>query len=141
MEKKTIKIKDKELIIMEQPASTVLAWERMHKDSLVGYAKQILTYPNGINPKIEDILDIPDIIKTGELELNIKDNKLDIAETLIRQLDNSTLVYMGEKFIKLCRKNIDDYKYKQIEKIGEEVFYQIQDIAYLGEIVNTFRSF
>lgn len=140
MEKKVINVNGYDVTVMEQPASYVLRLEReIGRTRIVDYTKEILKYPSGINATLEEIIGIPEIIKYQDLELKLNENGLYTMEKLfIAGLEN--VVFTGETFLKLLNKNIDDYKYQEIEKIGLEVWDQVKNIAFCGFVVDTFRK-
>lgn len=140
MEKKVIKVNNYDVTVMEQPASYVLNLEkRIGRTHIVDYTKEILKYPSGVNPKLEDIIGVPESIKYNDLELKLDENGIYTMEQLfISGIDN--VVFTGEKFLKLLNKNIDNYKYKEIEEIGLSVWEQVKNIAFCGFIMSTFRG-
>ena len=140
MEEKVINVNGYDVTVMEQPASYVLRLEReIGRTRIVDYTKEILKYPSGINATLEEIIGIPEIIKYQDLELKLNENGLYTMEKLfIAGLEN--VVFTGETFLKLLNKNIDDYKYLEIEKIGLEVWEQVKNIAFCGFVVDTFRK-
>jgi len=88
---------------------------------------------------LENIIGVPESIKYQDLELKLNENGLYTMEKLfIAGLEN--VVFTGETFLKLLNKNIDDYKYQEIEKIGLEVWEQVKNIAFCGLVVDTFRK-
>ena len=67
MEKKVIKVNNFDVTVMEQPASYVLNLEkRIGRTRIVDYTKEILKYPSGVNPKLEDIIEVPEVIKHND---------------------------------------------------------------------------
>lgn len=139
MEKKVIKVNNYDVTIMEQPASYVLNLEkRIGRTRIVDYTKEILKYPSGVNESLENIIGIPESIKYKDLELKLDEKGLYIMEKLfIAGLEN--VVFTGETFLKMLNKNIDDFKYQEIENIGLEVWEQVKNIAFCGFVVDTFR--
>lgn len=147
MERKELQIKDKMVVLLEQPTKFVLELERRFGDKeVVGYCKEILKYPANINPKIDELIEIPNIIKVGELEYKTTDEegkvRFDIIEKIFFSLQEkkANSAYVGEFFIKLCGKKIDCFKYKELVEIGTEVFKQIGEFAYLLQIRESFRD-
>jgi hypothetical protein len=141
MEKKVINVNGYDVTVMEQPASYVLKLEReIGRTRIVDYTKEILKYPSGVNATLEEIIGIPESIKYQDLELKL-DNKnglYTMEKLFIAGLEN--IVFTGETFLKLLNKNIDNYKYQEIEKIGLEVWEQVKNIAFCGFVVDTFRK-
>ena len=88
---------------------------------------------------MENIIGIPGSINYKDLELKLDENGIYTMEQLFMSgIEN--VVFTGEKFLKLLNKNIDTYKYKEIEEIGMEVWEQVKNIAFCGFIINTFRG-
>lgn len=143
MEKKEIEISKKKLVIMEQPASCILKLEKLHKQNLVDYVKEILKYPAGVNPDLLDILNVPEEIKYKDVSYKLEKGKMiyTMQDLFFAYAENKNVVFIAEKFLKLCNVNVDNYKYKELVEIGAKVFDQVKEIAYLGNIINTFRSF
>ena len=149
MNKETLDIHGKQITIMEQPASFALNLERKHghKRGLVEYCREVLKYPAGVNPSLEELLDIPENINYGDLSLSLmKDGKKDLQAALTLFLSlygmngEVNTAYVGETYLKAVGKNIDEYKFSELRKIGEEVFKQVGEIAYLTEIREIFRK-
>ena len=140
MEKKVINVNNFDVTVMEQPASYVLNLEkRIGRTRIVDYTKEILKYPSGINPSLEEIIGVPESIKYNDLELKLDDKGIYSMEQLfLAGIDG--VVFTGEKFLKLLNKNVDDFKYKEIEEIGISVWEQVKNIAFCGFIMNTFRG-
>lgn len=140
MEKKVIKVNNFDVTVMEQPATFVLNLERnIGRTRIVDYTKEILKYPSGVNESLENIIGIPESINYKDLELKLDENGIYTMEQLFMSgIEN--VVFTGEKFLKLLNKNIDTYKYKEIEEIGMEVWEQVKNIAFCGLIINTFRG-
>lgn len=147
MKREELKINNKVIVVMEQPAAFVLGLERTFSDDeVVGYCKEILKYPSGVNPEIDEIISIPSKLKYAELEADVttKEGKLNLY--LIERLffsmreRKSNPAYLGESFIKLCDKKVNDFKYRELVEIGTEIFKQISEFAYLVEIRETFRN-
>lgn len=140
MEKKVINVNGYNVTVMEQPASYVLKLEReIGRTRIVDYTKEILKYPSGVNESLENIIGVPESIKYQDLELKLdsKDGLYTMEKLFISGLEN--VVFTGETFLKMLRKNIDNYKYQEIEKIGLEVWEQVKNIAFCGFVVDTFR--
>ena len=132
MEKKIIKVNNYDVTVMEQPASYVLNLEkRIGRTHIVDYTKEILKYPSGVNPKLEDIIGVPESIKHNDLELKLDDNGIYTMEQLFLAGIDS-VVFTGERFLKLLN--------KEIEEIGLSVWEQVKNIAFCGFIMNTFRG-
>lgn len=141
MEKKVIRVNNYDVTVMEQPASYVLKLEKeIGRTRIVDYTKEILKYPSGVNATLEEIIGIPESIKYQDLELKLdsKDGLYTMEKLFIAGLEN--VVFTGETFLKLLNKNIDDFKYQEIEKIGLEVWEQVKNIAFCGLVVDTFRK-
>lgn len=140
MEKKVIKVNNFDVTVMEQPATFVLNLERnIGRTRIVDYTKEILKYPSGVNESLENIIGIPESINYKDLELKLDENGIYTMEKLfIAGIEN--VVFTGEAFLKMLNKNIDDYKYKEIEEIGLSVWEQVKNIAFCGFIINTFRG-
>lgn len=149
MEKKELEINGKKVVIMEQPASFVLKLEKEYGDlDLISYVKEIIKYPSGVNKCITELINIPDEIKYGEFNLKLPEDKenalyemLDLFKQINSNNININLSFVAERFLKKLNKNIDDFKFRELEEIGKEVFEQVKDIAYLYGIKNTFRNF
>lgn len=148
MEKQILEIHGKEITIMEQPASFALNLERKygHKKGLVEYCREVLKYPAGANPTLEELINIPENVKYGDLSLPlIKDGKKDLQAALSLFLSlygvngEVNTAYVGETYLQALGKDINGYKFSEIRKIGEEVFKQVGEIALLAEIRETFR--
>ena len=140
MEKKVIRVNNYDVTVMEQPSSYVLKLEKeIGRTRIVDYTKEILKYPSGVNESLENIIGVPESIKYQDLELKLdsKDGLYTMEKLFISGLEN--VVFTGETFLKMLRKNIDDYKYQEIEKIGLEVWEQVKNIAFCGFVVDTFR--
>ncbi len=140
MEKKVINVNGYDVTVMEQPSSYVLRLEKeIGRTRIVDYTKEILKYPSGVNESLENIIGVPESIKYQDLELKLdsKDGLYTMEKLFIAGLEN--VVFTGETFLKLLNKNIDDYKYQEIEKIGLEVWEQVKNIAFCGLVVDTFR--
>ena len=140
MEKKVIRVNNYDVTVMEQPSSYVLKLEKeIGRTRIVDYTKEILKYPSGVNESLEYIIGIPESIKYQDLELKLdsKDGLYTMEKLFIAGLEN--VVFTGETFLKLLNKNIDDYKYQEIEKMGLEVWEQVKNIAFCGFVVDTFR--
>lgn len=140
MEKKVINVNGYDVTVMEQPSSYVLKLEKeIGRTRIVDYTKEILKYPSGVNESLENIIGIPESIKYQDLELKLdsKDGLYTMEKLFISGLEN--VVFTGETFLKMLRKNIDNYKYQEIEKIGLEVWEQVKNIAFCGFVVDTFR--
>ena len=105
-----------------------------------------MKYPAGANPSLEELLNIPDLIKYGDLELSLKkeDGKKDLylAQEIIYSVrkNKPNAAYVGEFFLKKLKKDVNNYKYQELIKIGEEVFKQVGEMLYLGQIRETFRK-
>ena len=99
-----------------------------------------MKYPSGVNESLENIIGVPESIKYQDLELKLdsKDGLYTMEKLFIAGIEN--IVFTGETFLKLLNKNIDDYKYQEIEKIGLEVWDQVKNIAFCGFVVDTFRK-
>lgn len=138
MEKKEILINDKKVTIMEQPTVTVLQWEKKYKNDNIGYARQILKYPSEVNPSLEDILQLPNELKYQDLTCEI--SLAEIENLFLDTIENKTTIFIAEKFLKKCKKEINDYKYNDLLAIGEELFNQIVNYGFIGLILNTFRN-
>lgn len=141
MEKKVINVNGYDVTVMEQPSSYVLKLEKeIGRTRIVDYTKEILKYPSGVNESLENIIGIPESIKYQDLELKLdsKDGLYTMEKLFISGLEN--VVFTGETFLKMLRKNIDNYKYQEIEKIGLEVWEQVKNIAFCGFVVDTFRK-
>lgn len=140
MEKKVIKVNNFDVTVMEQPATFVLNLERnIGRTRIVDYTKEILKYPSGVNESLENIIGIAESINYKDLELKLDENGIYTMEKLfIAGIEN--VVFTGEAFLKMLNKNIDDYKYKEIEEIGLSVWEQVKNIAFCGFIINTFRG-
>ena len=81
MKKEELMINNKKIVLMEQPSQYILDLERRFPDEdMVGYCKEILKYPAEVNPSIEEIINLPDSVKYGDLELSLKkeDGKKDL---------------------------------------------------------------
>nr|DAU98289.1 MAG TPA: hypothetical protein [Caudoviricetes sp.] len=140
MEKKVIRVNNYDVTVMEQPSSYVLKLEKeIGRTRIVDYTKEILKYPSGVNESLENIIGVPESIKYQDLELKLdsKDGLYTMEKLFISGLEN--VVFTGETFLKLLNKNIDDYKYQEIEKMGLEVWEQVKNIAFCGFVVDTFR--
>lgn len=140
MEKKVIRVNNYDVTVMEQPSSYVLKLEKeIGRTRIVDYTKEILKYPSGVNETLENIIGVPESIKYQDLELKLdsKDGLYTMEKLFIAGLEN--IVFTGETFLKLLNKNIDNYKYQEIEKIGLEVWEQVKNIAFCGFVVDTFR--
>ena len=140
MEKKVIRVNNYDVTVMEQPSSYVLKLEKeIGRTRIVDYTKEILKYPSGVNETLENIIGVPESIKYQDLELKLdsKDGLYTMEKLFIAGLEN--VVFTGETFLKLLNKNIDNYKYQEIEKIGLEVWEQVKNIAFCGFVVDTFR--
>lgn len=140
MEKKVINVNGYDVTVMEQPSSYVLKLEKeIGRTRIVDYTKEILKYPSGVNESLENIIGVPESIKYQDLELKLdsKDGLYTMEKLFIAGLEN--IVFTGETFLKLLNKNIDDFKYQEIEKIGLEVWEQLKNIAFCGLVVDTFR--
>ena len=140
MEKKVIRVNNYDVTVMEQPSSYVLKLEKeIGRTRIVDYTKEILKYPSGVNETLENIIGVPESIKYQDLELKLdsKDGLYTMEKLFIAGLEN--VVFTGETFLKLLNKNIDDYKYQEIEKIGLKVWEQVKNIAFCGFVVDTFR--
>lgn len=148
MEKREIEINGQKVLIMEQPASFVLNLEKKFGDfDLIAYAKEILKYPSGINKKLDELISIPTEIKVDNHILKLPENKEEALyemSTFFKALNRNGLnvntAFIGELFLNKLNLKIDDFKYKEIEKMGAEVFLQVKEIAYINLIVNTFRE-
>ena len=71
MKKEELMINNKKIVLMEQPSQYILDLERRFPDEdMVGYCKEILKYPAEVNPSIEEIINLPDSVKYGDLELS-----------------------------------------------------------------------
>lgn len=140
MEKKVIRVNNYDVTVMGQPASYVLRLEKeIGRTRIVDYTKEILKYPSGVNESLENIIGVPESIKYKDLELKFdsKDGLYTMEKLFIAGLEN--VVFTGETFLKLLNKNIDDFKYQEIEKIGLEVWEQVKNIAFCGLVVDAFR--
>lgn len=146
MKREELKINDKVIVIMEQPAGFVLGLERQFTDTeVVGYCKKVLAYPAGINPELDEIISIPHKLVYGDLQLDVaKEGKVNLylVEKLFFAMKErkSNAAYLGEYFVKLCEKKIDEFKYRELVEIGTEIFKQISEFAYLIEIREFFRN-
>lgn len=145
--KEEIEINGHKLVIMEQPAQHILKLEKDFTDGeLVGYCKEILKYPAGVNPELEEILNIPDEVKYKDLTLSLrgKDGKKDLykAEEIFVALRENKIntAYVAEKFLNKLGQDINKYKYKELVKMGQEIFKQVGELIYLVQIRETFRS-
>lgn len=145
--KEELVVNGHKLVIMEQPAQHILNLEREFTDGeLVGYCKEILKYPAGVNPELEEILNIPDEIKYKELVLSLKDKdgKKDLykAEELFVSLreNKANSAYVAEKFLSKLGQDVNKYKYKELVEMGKEIFKQVGELIYLIQIRETFRS-
>ena len=147
MKKEELMINNKKIVLMEQPSQYILDLERRFPDEdMVGYCKEILKYPAEVNPSIEEIINLPDSVKYGDLELSLKkeDGKKDLylAQEIIYSVrqNKPNAAYVGEFFLKKLKKDVNDYKYQELIKIGEEVFKLVGEMLYLGQIRETFRK-
>ncbi|MDY4011390.1 MAG: hypothetical protein SOY60_06960 [Fusobacterium gastrosuis] len=148
MERKEIEINKHKVVIMEQPASFVISLDKKYGTlDLIGYVKEVLKYPSGVNKDITELFDIPSEIKYKELSFKLSENKENALYEMLGIFNsinhNGELngVLVAETFLNKINKNIDEFKYKELEEIGFEVFNQVKEMAYLRIIVNTFRSF
>lgn len=147
LKKEEIEVNGHKLVIMEQPSQHILKWEKEYSDKeLVGYCKEILKYPSGVNPELEEILNIPDEIRYKDLSLLLKDKdgKKDLykAEELFVALGKNkpNPAYVAEEFLKKLGIDINKYKYKELVEMGEIVFKQVGELIYLVQIRETFRN-
>lgn len=148
METHELILNNQKIIIMEQPTKYILELEKKYTDQdLIGYAEEILKYPADVNPTIEEIVNIPDVIKYKELKLNLVDEKtgkknLLIAQNLFLSFKENKLnpAYVGEKYLEYLNKSVDDYKYKEVSDIGTEVLKQVGGMLKLVAIIEMFRN-
>ncbi len=142
MEKVIINVNNFDVTIMEQPSSYMLDLERkISRKQIVDYTKEILKYPSGVNKTLEELIGVPEkiVYKDLELKLNEKDGLYTMESLFIAGIEN--FVFTGEKFLKVLNKNIDDFKYKEIQEIGEKVWEQVKGISLCGYIIDTFHKF
>lgn len=147
LRKEELVINGHKIVIMEQPAQYILELEKKFSDKeLVGYCKEILKYPTGVNPQLEDVLKIPDEIKYKDLILSLKDKegKKDLykAEEIFVALgaNKSNPAYVAEEFLNKLGEDINKFKYKELVEIGKEVFKQVGELIYLVQIREMFRN-
>ena len=136
MKKEELMVNNKKIILMEQPSQYILELEKRFSDNdLVGYCEEILKYPADTNPKLEELLNIPDIVKeNGKKDLYLAQEIL----TSVGQNKHNP-AYVAEFFLKRLKKDVNDYKYHELVKMGEEVFKQVGELLYLVQIRETFR--
>ena len=146
MKKEELMINNKKIVLMEQPSQYILELEKKFSDNdLVGYCEEILKYPAGANPSLDELLNIPDSIKYGDLELSLKkeDGKKDLylAQEILTSVGQNkhNAAYVAEFFLKKLKKDVNDYKYQELIKMGEEVFKQVGELLYLVQVRETFR--
>lgn len=142
MEKKIIEINGKEVTIMEQPASFVLNLERrLKRTQIVDYTKEILKYPSGVNPSLTELIHVPDkfVSKGLEVPCPTPDTGLYIMEELFNA-GLEKVVFLGERFVQKAGRQVDDFKYRELEEIGKEVGEQISPIVVCGYIIQSFRE-
>lgn len=143
MEKKEIEINGKIITVMEQPSSVVLQMERKFKGGkrFVEHAREILKYPSGKNEPLETLINIPEKITSHGMEIVIssKEEGLKIMEELFLS-GIEGFSFLGEYFIKKTGNDVDDFKFKEIEKIGNELVEQVGEIAVCMLVINTFRN-
>lgn len=146
MKKEELMINNKKIVLMEQPSQYILELEKRFSDNdLVGYCEEILKYPADTNPKLEELLNIPDIVKYGDLELSLKkengEKDLYLAQEILTSVGQNkhNPAYVAEFFLKRLKKDVNDYKYHELVKMGEEVFKQVGELLYLVQIRETFR--
>lgn len=146
MKKEELMINNKKIVLMEQPSQYILELEKRFSDKdLVGYCKEILKYPADVNPTLEELLDIPDSIKYGDLELSLKkengEKDLYLAQEILTSVGQNkpNSAYVGEFFLKKLKKDVNDYKYQELIKMGDEVFKQVGELLYLVQIREIFR--
>lgn len=139
-------LNEQKIIIMEQPTQYILELEKKYSDTeLLEYCKEILKYPAGENPSIEEILNIPGEIKYKNLVLNMRKNgekDLKTAQELFLSFKQNKLnpAYVAELFLEKLNKSINDFSYKELVEIGTEVFKQVGEMAKLIVIIDTFRN-
>ena len=147
MKKEELMINNKKIVLMEQPSQYILDLERRFPDEdMVGYCKEILKYPAEVNPSIEEIINLPDSVKYGDLELSLKkengEKDLYLAQEILTSVGQNkhNPAYVAEFFLKRLKKDVNDYKYHELVKMGEEVFKQVGELLYLVQIRETFRK-
>ena len=146
MKKEELMVNNKKIILMEQPSQYILELEKRFSDNdLVGYCEEILKYPADTNQKLEELLNIPDIVKYGDLELSLKkengEKDLYLAQEILTSVGQNkhNPAYVAEFFLNRLKKDVNDYKYHELVKMGEEVFKQVGELLYLVQIRETFR--
>lgn len=148
MEKKELEINGNKIVIMEQPASFMISLDKKYGDfDKIGYAQEILKYPSGINPKLEEIINIPSEIKYDNLVFKLSENKKNALYQMaslfevVKNKGDFNYVLVAEQFLKSINKNVDEFKYKYLQELGLEVLNQVKEYIYVLNIVNNFRSF
>ena len=146
MKKEELMVNNKKIILMEQPSQYILELEKRFSDNdLVGQCEEILKYPADTNQKLEELLNIPDVVKYGDLELSLKkengEKDLYLAQEILTSVGQNkhNSAYVAEFFLKRLKKDVNDYKYHELVKMGEEVFKQVGELLYLVQIRETFR--
>ena len=142
-----LEVNGHKIILIEQPTQYILDLEKRFEDKeLVGYCREILKYPAGENPELEEILKLKDSIKYKDLELSLKNKEgkkdLYLAQELFVSIgkNKTNPAYVAEVFLEKLGKNVNDYKYKELVEMGTEVFKQVFEVGYLVKIRDTFRS-
>lgn len=146
MEKKEIEINGNKVVIMEQPASFLISLDKKYGNfDIIAYVEEILKYPAGANKTVIELFNIPSDIKYQELVLKLSNDKKNALYEMLGLFNSLTqdlnFVLVAEAFLRKLNKNVDEFKYKELQEIGIEIFGQVKELAFLRLILNTFRSF
>ncbi len=152
--KEVLEYNGKNITIMKQPASFILNLERnttkFNGVDLPAYVEEVLKYPSGENPGIEEFVIIPNVIEVevnGEkLQLNTRNEAdphgINCANQLFKaftDIGRTEPAFVGELFLQKVGKMVDTVSFNDLNKIGNEVMIKIQDIAVLPKIRDIFR--
>jgi hypothetical protein len=152
MSKEILEFNGKQITLMKQPASFVANLEKKYIDrsgkmNIVGYVDELLKYPAGVNPSLDEIIILPEQLGNEEFKMSSRTGEgksnLYLAWDLFQALYTTgrpDTYFVGEFFIKKLGKQVDLYPFGDIEQLGEELIKQVAHIAVLTQIRESFRK-
>ncbi|WP_319371962.1 hypothetical protein [uncultured Ilyobacter sp.] len=152
MNKEILEFNGKQISLMKQPASFIANLERKYTDrsgkiNIVAYVDELLKYPAGVNPALDEIITLPEILGNEKFQMSSRTPEGKINLFLAWELFSALFTtgradtyFVGEMFIKKLGKQIDIYSFVEIEELGGEIIKQVANIAVLTQIRESFRK-
>ena len=141
MKRQEIEVNGKKVVILQQPTKTIIDWERKHGKDMIGYIKDILRYPSGVNPSLEDLVDSRTSITVDGIELKYE-NTEDFLRNVIDIFKEAwtNMLFCGDVFLRKAGKNVNDYTRREVEEIGKKGSDEIRFVFQLVLVVHTFQN-